>query len=222
VAAATTNATRPKSVASDQTTHAKVARPKWQQKRDGSSRALLALRFESCSHTKFVSALSIRRTAIFRRSSAHHHSILSTKDVVGDDSVEAFTANKRTRWGMIPLTTRLISTTDGRKPLLAYKPSQIGTFSHCLRGRRRGRFAGAKTRKGQPQERQHSAAFRRDAGPTAVPRPVKEAPAGGLAEAADAERGGTRDRVPPARDPLQRYRRRIAGNPRRMVHEKER
>jgi hypothetical protein len=35
--------------------------------------------------------------------------------------------------------------------------------------------------KKQPEERQHSAAVRRDAGPTAIPRPVKKAPAGGSA-----------------------------------------
>jgi hypothetical protein len=35
--------------------------------------------------------------------------------------------------------------------------------------------------KKQPEERQHSAAVRRDAGTTAIPRPVKKAPAGGSA-----------------------------------------
>jgi hypothetical protein len=49
--------------------------------------------------------------------------------------------------------------------------------------------------KKQPQERQHSAAVRRDAGPTAIPRPVKKAPAGG---SASRRRGTRRDPGPSA------------------------
>ena len=51
------------------------------------------------------------------------------------------------------------------------------------------------TKKKQPQERQHSAAVRRDAGPTAIPRPVKKAPAGG---SASRRRGTRRDPGPSA------------------------
>jgi hypothetical protein len=54
---------------------------------------------------------------------------------------------------------------------------------------------GATPKKRQTQERQHRAALRRDAGPTAIPRPVKKAPAGG---SASRRRGTRRDPGPSA------------------------
>ena len=57
--------------------------------------------------------------------------------------------------------------------------------------------------KRQPQERQHSAASWRDAGPTAVARPVKKAPERGTVIATPAcNEGGAREREPPASDTM--------------------
>jgi hypothetical protein len=63
-------------------------------------------------------------------------------------------------------------------------------------------FAGASPlRKRQPQERQHSAASWRDAGPTAVVRPVNKAP-GRRTVTPACNDGGARERVPPASSTL--------------------
>jgi hypothetical protein len=61
--------------------------------------------------------------------------------------------------------------------------------------------AGGATKKRQPKERQHSAAVRRDAGRLPSRDRSRRHPQEGQ-HRAGAERGGTRDRVPPARDPL--------------------
>ncbi len=56
-------------------------------------------------------------------------------------------------------------------------------------------------KKRQPQEGQHSAASWRDAGPTAVARPVNKAPERGTVIATpECDDGGARGRVPPASD----------------------
>ena len=70
--------------------------------------------------------------------------------------------------------------------------------------RRSQAFAGASPQeKRQPQERQHSAASWRDAGPTAVARPVNKAPERGTVIATpECNDGGARERVPPASDTL--------------------
>jgi hypothetical protein len=57
---------------------------------------------------------------------------------------------------------------------------------------------GGTMNKGQPQERQHSAAVRRDAGRLPCRDRLRRHPQEGQHRAI-AERGGTRDRVPPAR-----------------------
>jgi hypothetical protein len=63
--------------------------------------------------------------------------------------------------------------------------------------------ARARKERRQPQERQHSAATWRDAGPTAVARPVNKAPERGTVIATPAcHDGGARERVPPASDTL--------------------
>jgi hypothetical protein len=70
--------------------------------------------------------------------------------------------------------------------------------------RRSQAFTGASPKeKRQPQERQHSAASWRDAGPTAVARPIDKAPERGTVIATpECNDGGARGRVPPASDTL--------------------